>query len=103
VRAATEKGADKEQNLVDGHLEGLPQFSPERFAVIRCRENARRKQMAEGLEQLADEGAIQVFTNPSNLREPILVAIGELQFDVARFRLETEYAGQSHLNCHKIQ
>jgi peptide chain release factor 3 len=77
--------------------EGLPQFSPECFAVIRCPETARRKQMIEGLEQLADEGAIQVFIDPNNLREPILAAIGELQFDVVRFRLESEYGAPTEM------
>jgi len=75
--------------------EGLPQFSPERFAVVRCLDTSRRKQLAEGLQQLADEGAIQVFADPVNPREPILAAIGELQFDVVRFRLEAEYGVRS--------
>lgn len=77
--------------------EGLPQFSPERFAVIRCMDNSRRKQLAEGLQQLADEGAVQVFFDPVNPREPILAAIGELQFDVVRFRLESEYGVRSEI------
>jgi peptide chain release factor 3 len=77
--------------------EGLPQFSPECFAVLRCAEVSRRKQMATGLEQLADEGVIQVFTDPANVREPILAAVGELQFDVVRYRLESEYAAKGEI------
>lgn len=74
------------------HFEPLPQFSPENFAVLRCKTTDRRKQFQRGLEQLLEEGAIQMFTDSlSTRREPILAAVGELQFDVVRFRLESEY------------
>ena len=74
------------------HYERLPQFPPEHFAVFRCVETQRRKQFAKGIQQLAEEGAVQVFY-PSlrQMGEPILAAIGELQFDVVKYRLETEY------------
>jgi len=73
-------------------FEPLPQFSPEFFAVLRCRDTARRKQFARGMEQLLEEGAIQLFRdNRAARREPILAAVGELQFDVVKFRLESEY------------
>ena len=71
--------------------EALPLFSPECFAVVRCLDMNRRKQMAEGLAQLADEGAVQVFQDPDKNRELILAAVGTLQFDVVKYRLETEY------------
>jgi peptide chain release factor 3 len=74
------------------NFEPLPQFSPENFAVLRCRDSSRRKQFREGLEQLLEEGAIQVFTDVrASRREPMLAAVGELQFDVVKFRLESEY------------
>jgi peptide chain release factor 3 len=74
------------------NFEPLPQFSPENFAILRCRESDRRKQFHRGLEQLLEEGAIQVFTDGhASRREPMLAAVGELQFDVVRFRLESEY------------
>jgi peptide chain release factor 3 len=74
------------------NFDPLPQFSPEHFAVLRCPDTSRRKQFGKGMEQLIEEGAIQVFTNPTAVRrEPILAAVGELQFDVVRFRLESEY------------
>lgn len=73
-------------------FEPLPQFPPEHFAVLRCRESGRRKQFERGLEQLMEEGAIQVFTDPkASHRDLILAAVGELQFDVVRYRLESEY------------
>ncbi len=73
-------------------FEALPQFSPENFAVVRCRDTDRRKQFERGLSQLLEEGAIQMFSDPHAMRrEPMLAAVGELQFDVVRFRLESEY------------
>jgi peptide chain release factor 3 len=72
--------------------EPLPQFSPEFFAVFECADTSRRKQFDRGLEQLVEEGAIQVFYDVlGTRREKILAAVGELQFDVVQFRLETEY------------
>lgn len=74
------------------NFEPLPQFSPENFAILRCRNADRRKQFQRGLEQLLEEGAIQVFSDfRAARREPMLAAVGELQFDVVRFRLESEY------------
>ena len=74
------------------NLEPLPQFSPENFAILRCRETDRRKQFQRGLEQLLEEGAIQMFSDPRlSTRDPLLGAVGMLQFDVVRFRLESEY------------
>ncbi|MHB8897304.1 MAG: peptide chain release factor 3 [Thermoguttaceae bacterium] len=73
-------------------FEPLPQFSPENFAILRCHDSARRKQFERGLHQLLEEGAIQLFTDTrAAQREPILAAVGELQFDVVRFRLQNEY------------
>ena len=74
------------------NYEALPQFPPEYFATLRCLDTARRKQFGRGMEQLIEEGAIQYFTRPdATRRDPILAAVGELQFDVVRFRLQTEY------------
>ena len=71
--------------------EGIPQFSPEQFATIRPSVPAKRKQLLKGLDQLR-EGAIQVMWQRSMRRpDPILAAVGALQFDVVRFRLEAEY------------
>jgi len=78
--------------------EPLPQFPPEYFARLRCQDTARRKQFGRGLEQLIDEGAIQCFTSHGGARsEPILGAVGELQFDVVQFRLQSEYNATTSL------
>jgi peptide chain release factor 3 len=74
------------------HFEALPQFSPEFFATLRCLDSTRRKQFQRGIEQLLEEGAIQLFSDSlAAQREFILASVGELQFDVVRFRLQSEY------------
>ena len=80
------------------NFEPLPQFTPEHFAVLRCSDTSRRKQFERGLEQLVEEGAIQLLIDTdARRREPILAAVGQLQFDVVRFRLETEYNTQTSI------
>jgi peptide chain release factor 3 len=77
------------------NFEPLPQFCPEHFATMRCTDTARRKQFNRGMEQLIEEGAIQSFQADGSGSAPILGAVGELQFDVVRFRLESEYNAPS--------
>ncbi len=70
----------------------IPRFAPEHFVQLRAKQVTRQKQFQKGLEQLEEEGVMQVLTIHEGLKsEPILAAIGELQFDVLRSRLETEY------------
>src|SRR5688500_15945850 len=70
----------------------IPRFAPEHFATLRARQATRQKQFQKGLEQLEEEGAMQLFVLHEGLRsEPILAVVGELQFDVLQSRLETEY------------
>lgn len=71
---------------------GRWEYAPERFVRIRCQDTSKRKQFSRGLEQLVEEGAVQLLTDDgSSSHAPILGAVGELQFDVVQFRLETEY------------
>ncbi len=77
---------------------GVPQFSPEVFASVTCPDTSRRKQFDRGLEQLVEEGAIQLFHTKGSQRDAILAAVGELQFDVVQFRLETEYNAPSRIH-----
>ena len=59
---------------------------------MRATTVTRQKQFQKGLEQLEEEGVMQVLTIHEGLKsEPILAVVGELQFDVLRSRLETEY------------
>jgi peptide chain release factor 3 len=79
----------------DGTLEfqGIPRFPPEHFARAVPADPLKRKQFDAGLRQLTEEGAAQVFfTDSSTGSQPIVGAVGQLQFDVMAFRLEHEYA-----------
>ena len=79
----------------DGKLEfqGIPRFPPEHFARAVPADPLKRKQFDSGLRQLTEEGAAQVFfAETSAGSQPIVGAVGQLQFDVMAFRLEHEYA-----------
>ena len=71
------------------HFEPLPTFSPELFAKVRPVDTMKAKQFQKGVEQLAQEGAIQVYTTEYN--EVVLGAVGQLQFEVFEYRLMNEY------------
>lgn len=70
----------------------VPRFAPEHFARLRPQSVDKHKAFGKGLRQLEEEGAIQVLYETSSVRrEPILAAVGELQFDLVQSRLEQEY------------
>jgi peptide chain release factor 3 len=76
----------------DLEFEGIPRFSPEHFRRVRLGDSLKRKQLKKGLDQLSEEGAVQVFFDPKTLeRDPILGAVGVLQFEVVAHRLKAEY------------
>lgn len=70
---------------------GIPNFSPEHFRRVQLRDPMKRKQLQKGLEQLVEEGAVQMFRPVMN-SDYILGAVGLLQFDVIVHRLKAEYA-----------
>ncbi len=72
--------------------EGIPTFAPEHFARVRQLDTMKRKQFVKGIEQIAQEGAIQIFQEfNTGLEEIIVGVVGVLQFDVLKYRLENEY------------
>lgn len=72
--------------------EGIPTFAPEHFARIRQVDTMKRKQFIKGIEQIALEGAVQIFQEYNTGMEEIIAGVvGVLQFDVLKFRLENEY------------
>ena len=72
--------------------EGIPTFAPEHFARVRQVDTMKRKQFVKGVEQIAQEGAIQIFQEiASGMEEIIVGVVGVLQFDVLKYRLENEY------------
>ena len=72
--------------------EGIPTFAPEHFARLIHVDSMKRKQFIKGVEQIAQEGAIQIFQEYSaGMSEIIVGVVGVLQFDVLKYRLENEY------------
>jgi len=73
--------------------EGVPRFSPEHFAGILILDPMKRKQLKKGLDQLAEEGVVQVYKQRGlGDKDPILGAVGALQFEVLQARLKSEYS-----------
>ena len=72
--------------------EGIPTFAPEHFAVIEQKDSLKRKQFVKGVEQIAQEGAIQIFREPNSGMERVIVGVvGVLQLEVLEYRLKNEY------------
>lgn len=87
------------------NFRGIPSFSPELFRELVNLDPMRSKQLEKGIRQLTDEGVAQLFTQqPGNKK--IVGCVGDLQFDVIRYRLEHEYGAscsfqtiQAHKAC----
>ena len=71
---------------------GIPTFEPEHFMRVSPKDTMKRKQFITGTEQIAQEGAIQIFKIPgAGLEEVIVGVVGTLQFDVFEYRMKNEY------------
>ncbi|CAB5692417.1 Peptide chain release factor 3 [Delftia tsuruhatensis] len=89
----THGGVQLGDTITDGaslQFTGLPFFAPEMFMTVVLRNPLRTKQLQQGLMQLGEEGAIQVF-KPEAGGNMLLGAVGQLQFEVVQHRLNTEY------------
>ncbi len=76
----------------------IPRFAPECFAYLHATMTSQFKRFREGLDQLLQEGVIQVLqVDGSTRREPLLAAVGPLQFEVVQYRLKSEYGADSRL------
>ncbi len=76
----------------------IPRFAPECFAYLRNPQTAKFKQFRQGLDQLLQEGVIQVFhLRDAVTKVPLLAAVGPLQFEVVQYRLQSEYGAESRL------
>ncbi|GIQ63432.1 hypothetical protein PACILC2_20000 [Paenibacillus cisolokensis] len=69
----------------------LPTFSPELFAKVTVKNALKHKQYQKGVDQLTEEGTIQVFHSISGPDETILGVVGQLQFEVFEYRMRAEY------------
>ena len=71
---------------------GIPTFEPEHFRLVSPKDTMKRKQFIKGIEQIAQEGAIQIFKIPDSGFEDVVVGVvGTLQFDVFEYRMKNEY------------
>jgi peptide chain release factor 3 len=75
---------------------GIPDFAPEHFARVYLEDPLKGKQLSQGLKQLSEEGATQLF-QPVASPIAVLGVVGVLQFDVIKFRLEEEYGAKCRL------
>lgn len=74
------------------HFKELTPFAPEMFAVLINRSIERFKHFEKGIEQLCDEGLVDLFLDAkAHRRDPILGVVGKLQFEVIQYRLKSEY------------
>ncbi|MBD2138783.1 peptide chain release factor 3 [Anabaena sp. FACHB-1237] len=79
--------------------EGIPYFSPELFATLRNPNPSKFKQFQKGVSELKEEGAVQImYAMDESKRDPILAAVGQLQFEVVQFRLQNEYGVETILD-----
>jgi peptide chain release factor 3 len=89
----THGGVQLGDTITDGanlQFTGLPFFAPELFQTVILKNPLRTKQLQQGLAQLGEEGAIQVF-RPQIGGPMMLGAVGQLQFEVVQHRLKAEY------------
>jgi len=77
----------------------IPFFSPELFAFLKNADPTKYKNFNKGVSELQEEGAVQILNSTDEgKREPILAAVGQLQFEVVQFRLAQEYGVETRLN-----
>mgnify|MGYP006275749271 CR=1 FL=1 len=82
----------------------IPTFAPEHFAVARTTDTSRAKQFRAGIAQLDEEGVVQVLRDPDlGDQAPVLAAVGALQFEVAKHRLEQEFGAPVELAMTRFQ
>ncbi|MDX2254584.1 MAG: peptide chain release factor 3 [Pseudanabaenaceae cyanobacterium bins.39] len=77
----------------------IPSFSPELFAYLRNTDPAKYKSFNKGVSELQEEGAVQILNSiDESKRDPVLAAVGQLQFEVVQFRLAQEYGVETYLD-----
>jgi peptide chain release factor 3 len=77
----------------------IPCFSPELFAYLKNPNPSKFKQFQKGVSELREEGAVQIMYSVDEAkRDPILAAVGQLQFEVVQFRLQNEYGVETQLD-----
>jgi len=80
----------------------IPRFTPECFAYVHNPQAANSKKFRLGLEQLLQEGVVQMLqVGTGQVKSQLLAAVGPLQFEVFQYRLKSEYGAESRLETAK--
>lgn len=79
------------------HFKGIPSFSPEILREVNNLDNFKAKQLDKGVRQLTDEGVAQLFIQQPGNRK-IIGTVGELQYEVIKYRLEHEYGARCNFS-----
>ena len=82
-------------------FKGIPSFSPEIFKELVNKDPMKSKQLDKGIRQLTEEGVAQLFYTPIGSRK-IVGTVGELQFEVIKYRLENEYGAKCEFHPKKL-
>ena len=78
----------------------MPSFAPEHFRVASARDSGRYKQFRRGIDQLDDEGVVQVLrSDRRGEHAPVLGAVGPMQFEVVTRRLADEFGVEVDLHA----
>ena len=73
-------------------FEGIPIFAPEHFARVYTKNSLKRKQFMKGIDQISEEGAIQIFQQKDSIAQEFIIGVvGVLQLEVLEYRLKHEY------------
>jgi peptide chain release factor 3 len=75
-------------------FDAVPRFSPEHFGRIQLLDPLKRKQLQKGVQELSEEGTVQLFMQPGREKDPICGVVGRLQFEVLTYRLQHEYGAK---------
>ncbi|MCW2925249.1 MAG: peptide chain release factor 3 [Thermoleophilia bacterium] len=79
-------------------------FTPHLFRQVSNRDISRRKQFQQGLQQLGDEGVVQIYMDPKvGMQTPICAAVGQLQYEVFLHRMQNEFGVQIGLSDLPLQ
>ncbi|MDH6197991.1 peptide chain release factor 3 [Mycobacterium frederiksbergense] len=91
ANAAVLRPGDTLYRDVPVHFPPIPSFSPEHFMVARGKDPSKHKQFRRGIEQLDQEGVVQVLrSDKRGDQAPVFAAVGPMQFEVAAHRMATE-------------
>jgi len=76
------------------NFKGIPSFAPQIFRYIVNADPERGKQYHKGLDQLAEEGVVQIFSRPNQANVRVIGVVGQLQLEVIQYRMEHEYSAK---------